>query len=276
VTASAEVLLAACGWTAAGLAAVWLRCLLVRRAALVAQAAHEVRGPLCAAGLALHGAAGDPARVAAVELELRRAGMALEDLTRAPRGRRTREVRAVVDARDVVGEAVAAWRPVAAAFGANLRLDPASAAAPVLADRLRMAQAVANLVLNAAEHGEGDVVVRVRPAGASVRIEVRDDGPGPSPVRVAAAARARGRGARGHGLTVAARVAARHGGRLFVASRDGDRGSAVVLELPRCDGTGAHAPRRIPRWSPGLFSAGHDSGAFARRRTGEWRRSGRP
>jgi len=55
---------------------------------LVARASHEVRGPLTAAALAVHAAGreGELARprVAAVELELRRAAVALDDLSAVP------------------------------------------------------------------------------------------------------------------------------------------------------------------------------------------------
>jgi signal transduction histidine kinase len=144
-----------------------------------------------------------------------------------------------VDATEVAAEVVEAWRPVAAGFGADLVLDRAGPA-PVRADRLRLAQAVANLVVNAAEHGRGDVVVRVRADRSLVRIEVADAGPGPAPALVAEAARRhRGpTGARGHGLAVAAGVAARHGGLLSVAADGG-----VVLELPRAGASDAV-------WSP--------------------------
>ena len=60
------------------------------------KAAHELRGPLSAALLGLHGVVADAAaarRVAAVELELRRAGLALDDLGAAPHGRRAPELR---------------------------------------------------------------------------------------------------------------------------------------------------------------------------------------
>jgi signal transduction histidine kinase len=57
-----------------------------RRAELVARACHELRGPLTAAGLALHSAGRETfARpLAAVELQLRRAQLALIDLSLAP------------------------------------------------------------------------------------------------------------------------------------------------------------------------------------------------
>ena len=57
--------------------------------ALAAQAAHELRGPLSAALLAVDGL--EPsARATAIELELRRAALAVDDLAAAPRGRRRR------------------------------------------------------------------------------------------------------------------------------------------------------------------------------------------
>jgi signal transduction histidine kinase len=196
------------------LAVVWLHALHVRRAANVARAAHELRGPLCAATLALHGAAGDARRLAAAEAELRRAGLALDDLA----GHRPVDVLAPLDLSPLVEELAVAWRPMAARHGAGLRLAVPSGGVLVRGDRLRLAQALANLVANAAEHGVGDVLVAMRASATHVRVEVRDGGPGPSPGRVAAARRGGGRtaGARGHGLVVAARVATRHGGKLFV------------------------------------------------------------
>jgi signal transduction histidine kinase len=101
----------------------------------------------------------------------------------------------------------------------------------VFADPLRLAQACANLVANAAEHGGGVVRVRVVAQEGRVRLEVADDGPGlPAPVGVLAAA-ARGRsGRRGHGLAIAVGIAERHGGRL--AALPARAGARLVLELP--------------------------------------------
>src|SRR4051812_6411081 len=84
-----------------------------RRLALVAEAAHELRGPVCAARPGLHAleSAAEPVaqRAAAVELELRRAGLALEDLQAAPRGRRTAERLEVLDAGALVAGSAVAW-----------------------------------------------------------------------------------------------------------------------------------------------------------------------
>jgi len=106
----------------------------------------------------------------------------------------------------------------------------------VFADPLRIAQACANLVGNAAEHGGGVVRVRVRATGDRVRIEVADDGPGlPASVSaLTATARAR-RGPRGHGLAIAAAIAEHHGGCLHAAPSDG--GARLMLDMPA-----AHEP----------------------------------
>ena len=200
-----------------------------RRLVLVARASHELRGPLCAAHLALHGMSAEPARVAAIELELRRAGRALDDLAAAHSGRRGATRPELVDLAELLTVHAPMWPALAEAHGATLRLETAPAA--VFADPLRIAQACANLIGNAAEHGGGVVRVRVRAVGDVVRVEVADDGSGlpASVAALTASARAR-RGRRGHGLAIAAAIAEHHGGRL--AAAPSDRGARLMLEVP--------------------------------------------
>ena len=63
-------------------------------------------------------------------------------------------------------------------------VEPSAAPLVVRADRLRIAQALANLVANAVEHGGGEVRVRARAVDGRARIEVTDGGPGlPAPRR---------------------------------------------------------------------------------------------
>ena len=71
----------------------------------------------------------------------------------------------------------------------------------VRADRVRVAQALANLVANAIEHGGGEVRVRARAAaGGGARVEITDGGPGlPAPLAELVARRAGGAGAAGTG-----------------------------------------------------------------------------
>ena len=216
------------GWTAALCAAVgasWLWLRLARHAELVADAGHELRGPLCAARLGLHGL-DDDERAAAVDAELRRAALALEDLVAAGSGRRAGARAELVDVGALLDDAAEAWRPLAAAFGAALIVEPMRGRALVRADPVRLAQACGNLVANAVEHGGGPVRVRGRVVAGRVRVEVRDAGPGlAAPVSVLVSRRRR-RAARGRGLAIAARIAESNGGRLA---------------------SGAESPRGLPR-----------------------------
>jgi signal transduction histidine kinase len=212
-----------------------------RRLVLVARAGHEVRGPLCAARLGLEALTGEPARLGAIDLELRRAGRALDDLLAAPSGARAPDRLELVDLVALAEAHAPAWRSLAAAHGAGFVLVESEAPAAVIADSLRVAQACSNLVRNAAEHGGGLVRVRVRAGGESVRFEVADDGRGlPAPVEVLVAGARSRRGRRGHGLAVAAEIAARHGGRLAAAP-----GPRVVIELPAAAPAGASPSRAV-------------------------------
>jgi signal transduction histidine kinase len=199
-----------------------------RREVAVARARHEIRGPLCAARLALDGLDRN-ARVEAIDLELRRAALALDDLARGGRGAVVREGR--VDVGRLLREAAPAWEALAAVRGVDLAVEPSGGGAVVRGDRLRLAQACANLLANAIEHGGGRVAVRAAAVSRRVRIEVTDTGPGlPAPIpQLVAAARGR-RSARGHGLAIASAIAERHGGRL--ESAPSARGARVVLDLP--------------------------------------------
>jgi len=209
---------------------------LERRRELVARACHELRGPLTAAALALHAVSrhGDmpERRVGAVELELRRAGMALDDLAAARSGRRQADSSEPVDVGDLLAWQLDTWTAVASAYGCQVRLVAPPGNVVVRGDRVRLAQATSNLVANAIEHGgEGSIVLTARPLGDRVRIEVRDEGPGlPAPVAELVRCPRRGRGNRGRGLAIAADIVTRHGGRLSAAPSG--RGACLAIELP--------------------------------------------
>jgi signal transduction histidine kinase len=226
------VAVAACG--IAGLAWRELR----RGRELVARACHELRGPLTAAHLALHAVpvgAGAPARLAAIEAELRRAGRALDDLAAARSGRRATDRAEIVEIADLLGEQAATWEAVAPVFGCRLELRVPDGDARVRGDRIRLAQAVGNLLANAFEHGAGTVELRARSVGDRVRIEVSDEGPGlPAPVAQLAARPRAGRGRRGRGLAIASDVVGRHGGRILAAPSSG--GARLAIELPAWPG----------------------------------------
>lgn len=205
------------------------------RFALVAEASHELRGPLAAVQLGLsslaRGAEPEGARqAAALDLELRRAGLALEDLAAAPEGRRAPGRIGPVDVADLLDDAGEAWGSVATALGASVRVESPAEWWVVLADRVRLAQALSNLVANALEHGETPVLLRARRAGTALRLEVVDSGCG-LPGGLSFAPRPHS-GRRGHGLGIAARAVGACGGRLHSGCGPDGHVMAIVLPLP--------------------------------------------
>jgi len=202
-----------------------------RRVVAVARARHEVRGPLAVARLALGGLERS-ARVEAIDFELRRAARALEDLD----GARSVDAARRVDVGRLLADAAPAWTALAEEFGSALVVEPAPLV--VEGDPLRLAQACANLVANAIEHGGGHVRVRVTLMGGHVRVEVRDDGPGlPAPLTVLVGSARGRRSHRGHGLAIVAAIARRHHGRLLALPSCA--GAHLVLELPEAPPTPA-------------------------------------
>jgi len=214
-------------------AAAIIRVRFSRQAEAVARACHEVRGPLTAIqlGLELGGRVRQLShyRLRAIELELGRAAVALDDLSavRVPAVRTES-----MDVGELVATSVEAWQAVAVAQGGVISFDAAPRPIWVAGDRLRLAQAVGNLLANAIEHGGGEVEVRLRQAVGKVGVEVADSGPGlPAPIdEMVRRSGRRGRPGRGHGLRVAGAVAAAHGGRLASVPRG--QGARIVLELP--------------------------------------------
>jgi signal transduction histidine kinase len=208
------------------------------------RACHELRGPLTAArlGLALGLRTGELTRerMRAIDLELGRAGLAVEDLAGVGAGRGP-ILRERVDIPELVDESAEAWRAAAHSVGVSIESAWRGPPGVVLGDRLRIAQATGNLIANAIEHGRGPIGVSGRLHGDVVRIEVVDHGPGlPAPlVKVTRHAR-HGRKGRGRGLALAASIVEAHGGRLACAPSD--HGARLVIELPTAVEDAAAAP----------------------------------
>jgi two-component system, OmpR family, sensor kinase len=124
-----------------------------------------------------------------------------------------------------------AWRAQQARR--ELILDPE----PDLAfdgDRLRLEQALGNLVENALRHGEGRVVVRARGVEGRMELSVRDEGPGfPEEFvarafdRFTRADPAHGGSGAGLGLAIVDAIARAHGGSASVRER-----AEVAVDLP--------------------------------------------
>ncbi|HEY1360526.1 MAG TPA: ATP-binding protein [Thermoleophilaceae bacterium] len=150
---------------------------LHRRLELVARAEHELRGPVAVVSLAAERMKREPAgrrHALALDAELERLRAGLADLTAARGGRRRLGRPRRSELEPLVRSAVEAWR----AAGLPMHLDWRAGRATVLADRGRLAQAVGNLLANAAEHGEGPVELSAERRGRAVRVEVRNRGRG--------------------------------------------------------------------------------------------------
>jgi signal transduction histidine kinase len=226
------------GWVTAGIVAAMMLALWRAsgsRMEAVARACHELRGPLTAVrlGLSLHARSGELSgdRLRAIDTELGRASLALQDLADAGRGSPRIRSLEPIDLPALQADCVRAADGLARAWGARITAGWDGPPVTVWGDRLRLAQALGNLIANAVEHGGGAVEVHAVVGDSVVRLEVSDGGPG-LPASIAALTRRprRGRGARGRGLAIAAAIVETHGGRVCTAPAQ--TGARVVLELP--------------------------------------------
>ena len=219
------LVVAGVGWLATAALLVELR----RRAGLIADAAHEIRGPLTAISLGIEALRRQPAarrRAEALATELCRLDVAVDDVAAAATGRRASGRASRQALKQLVAGSGEAWQAAAGRRGGRVTFDWQADAAPVHADRRRLAQAFGNLLANAVEHGGGEVVIRGRRSGAAIRVEVEDRGTNRTtrrqPTRV---------GERGRGLAIAARGLEEAGGRLVSFDRPGG-GHVAIAELP--------------------------------------------
>jgi signal transduction histidine kinase len=174
--------LAAGGW----MAALVVLGIMRRRLELVARAEHELRGPVTVIGLAAERlGAGESA---GLDVELHRMRMALADLTAARRGRRAGPRPAQLRLEHAARGAVEGWRDALGDRGRRATVDWQAGPTPIRADPGRLAQALGNLVANAAEHGRGPVELRGRRTSGGVRVEVRNRTKGRRGLEIAKAA----------------------------------------------------------------------------------------
>jgi len=146
----------------------------------------------------------------------------------------------------LLGECIEACRPAAEARRVRLRLD-APDALDVRIDKLKIKQAVVNLLRNAIDASPPGASVEVRAVATAdaVELSVEDEGPGvPTADREAIFApffttREQGTGL---GLAIAREFVNAHGGRIWVESRDGRSGARFVIRLPLVSDAAASLP----------------------------------
>jgi signal transduction histidine kinase len=203
-----------------------------RRRSALNEALHELRRPLQAVALAAGPRFGGSA---AGEEPIELAAHALERLDREINGGPLVPALGSIDAVALARSAVARWQARARITEASLELRWNAGDVLLNGDRSALAQVLDNLIVNAIEHGGPTIVVVGSLREGRLRIAVVDSGRAARrrPRRNSAAemfARLSGRHHRGHGLGVARRVAADHGGHF--ALHRAERGSRAVLELP--------------------------------------------
>lgn len=212
-----------------------------RRRSALNEALHELRRPLQAIALA-GGGLGSAASPPVLESSVRLAAAALERLDREVNGGGLQRPKEAVELRPLVEAAVRRWQARARLGAGTLQLRWRAGRALTIGDRLDLAQALDNLLVNAIEHGGPEIVVDVRPHKGRVRIVVADSGCASRPAMRRGApgeviARLSGRRRHGHGLAVVRQVATAHGGRF--ALRCSEQGSLAMLELPLARNRGA-------------------------------------
>jgi signal transduction histidine kinase len=233
---------AAAGWpllASAALVVVGERLRAGRRRGALNRALHELRRPLQVLALTIppRPAGSGPAPV---DLAI----AALAELDRAINGGTGGSGLEALAPRPLVAAAAKRWRSRAAMAGGTIELRWLAGPARLLADPVRLSQALDNLIVNALEHGGPHITVEAGVHSGRLRIAVRDNGRRERPADRAGTpgeviAYLLGRRRRGHGLGVVRDVAAQHRGR-FALHRS-DSGSLAVIELPLAQGEGSIA-----------------------------------
>jgi signal transduction histidine kinase len=218
---------------------------------LVAMVGHELRDPVTAALGALERVQATPEHTTALVEEaaqnlgdLRALLNDLRDLELAHAGRLELAL-APINLVAVLDAALVAFAPTGERSGVWIERVPSPDSLGVLADPVRLAQVVANLLANGVRASARGKVVRVSvgAVGEFARVEVRDEGPAISPAlrarvfeRFARPAEdARGRGL---GLAVSKVIVDEHGGEIGFDT-DQEPGTSFWFTVPRAELAGS-------------------------------------
>jgi two-component system, OmpR family, sensor kinase len=208
---------------------------LARERQFVADASHELRTPLALLRAELELALRRPRSADELRAALDSAAEEVERLARLaddllvlaradehglPLQREPIEVRELLET-------------VAGRFGDGVEVSAVDGET-LVGDRLRLEQALGNLVDNARRHGAGTVRLGAELKTDRIELRVSDEGPGFPPgflphafERFTRADEARERGGAGLGLAIVDAIARAHGGRAHAAN------ASVTIELPR-------------------------------------------
>jgi len=224
-----------------------LEAALERQRDFVADAGHELRTPLALLRTELElalrqGRSADELRdaIRASSEEVDRLAQLADDLlliARSERGKLDLQLESLDTTELLQGVATRfEWR--AQETGRALSTPPTSGM-NVRGDRLRLEQALANLVENALRYGEGEVRLSATSVDGVVELHVTDEGSGFPPQfldrafeRFARADGARAGGSAGLGLAIVLMIAEAHGGTASVANNDGP-GADAWIAIPR-------------------------------------------
>ena len=193
--------------------------LLARERAFSADASHQLRTPLAGVRLRLEAALERPdgdlrSAIGESLVDVDRLEATIEELLTLARGEGAEQAEPL-DLVALLDELSAEWGGRLALQGRDLDLVIDRGAPMARASAAAVRQVLAVLVDNAARHGSGTVVVRVREAADAVAIDVSDQGRGvPEPERILFARRPATMHAHGIGLALARRLAEAENGRL--------------------------------------------------------------
>jgi PAS domain S-box-containing protein len=224
-----------------------------RKDEFLATLAHELRNPLAPIrqAAAVAGAAGSSEQqkrwgLEVIDRQVGHMSALLNDLLDV-----ARITRGVLDLRlapttlgEIVDAAVETAHPAISSRNHALRVDVPERGAALVGDALRLAQILANLLLNASKYTDpnGQITLRAAAGAGEVEFSVRDTGIGIAPEVLkelfgmftqVASHRERSDGGLGIGLALARGLAELHGGTIEARSEGPGRGSEFIVRIPR-------------------------------------------
>lgn len=219
---------------------------IARERRFVADASHELRTPLALLRAEVELALEQPRSAAELRAALQSVGeeadrlsQLAEDLlllARLDEGRLPLREEAI-DVRSLLEDVAARYERRAHESGRTIEVD--APPLTVLGDRLRLEQALANLLENALRHGAGTIDLYATQTSGSIELHVADHGQGFPPdflprafARFSRADPARTHAGTGLGLAIVAEIAAAHDGAATAKNKAGG-GADVWLSIPQ-------------------------------------------